>query len=349
MIKSVLLRILLLCVAAFLLMISGIAAGTIEENTTPLNKMAKIDTGPRPQGEIAFLKDGGIWIMDTDGKNRYSICQVTNAVGRISFSPDNKRIAFSREGQDASKLPSDEGGAHKLHDIFIAFVDSAKTNPSWWNRATFGLGGYYPEWSDNDSMVYYQNDINAGFVDYIIPSHQLAKVSVYDGHGEHYRKDYQSLATNMIMPTFTRDGEKVAYVISFSLATDKYNFQNFGVKIVNMADIMKPESEMRKATPGLEKAISPQWSPDGQWLAYLNNDMRNPGIYVIKADLSETRLIYSPTVTQGLNPFGVGWAPNSKWMTFAAGDGTIYIVDINGENLTAITGPGKHSNPTWSH
>jgi Tol biopolymer transport system component len=315
----------------------------------PSLNAGKIDAGPRPLGRIAFIKDGGIWIMDSDGKNRQVIVDITNASGRLSFSPDNKTIAFARKGQDANKLPSDEGGTHVLYDIFLAHIDSAATNIGWWTRATFSLGGSNPQWSDNDTMIYYVNDINAGFVDYIVPSMQLAKVSINDGHAEYLRKDWQSLSTNFMQPSFTRDGKKIAYLANYSVNADKYNFQNFGIRIIDTEDIMLSESEIRKPSPGLKNAVSPQWSPDGQWLAYLSNDMRNPGIYMIKSDLSENRLIFSPTISQQIMPHPVGWAPNSKWITFATADGTIYIIDINGENLTPLSGAGKHSNPAWSN
>jgi len=310
--------------------------------------MLTADVGARPTGRIAFISDGGISIMDTDGKNRRKVCAVDNARGRLSFSPDNKLIAFSREGRDANKLPSGEGGMHLLHDIFLAFVDSATTNTNWWKRVTFGLGGFYPEWSANDTIIYFQNDINAGFVDYIVPSQQLARVSINDGHAEYLRKDWQTLNTSTLMPSFTRDGKKLAFVISYSNDPDRYVISNYGIKIMDMKDIMIPESDLRKPTKGLGNAVAPSWSPDGQWLAYISNDMRKPGLYVISSDLSRKHVVFEPSVTQQISPNPVGWAPNSKWITFATMDGTIYVIDINGNNLMPITGPGKHSNPTWS-
>ncbi len=340
--------VLILFLIGLLSLASIIAAGKETPGSEP-SVTANMDPGPRPTGTIAFIKDGGIWTVNTDGGNRTKICEVTNARGRLSFSPDNKRIAFARDGHDTNKLPSDEGGRHLLFDVFIAFVDSAVTNPTWWNRVTFGLGGSYPQWSDNDTVIYYQNDINAGFVDYIVPSFQLAKVSINDGHADYIRKDWQSIATSFIMPTWTRDGSKMAYVISYSANEEKYSFQNFGVKIVDTNQPMLAEKEMRKPSKGLRKAICPQFSPDGKWLAYLNNDMRNPGIYIMRTDLSENRLVYAPEVGRQISPGPIGWSPNSKWMTFATADGTINIIDISGENLTAVTGPGKHSNPTWSN
>ncbi len=332
------------------IMIFGVArAAKPSQPASTTTTIGNIEAGARPTGRIAFIRDGGIWIMDSDGKNRQRVSSVSNAKGRVSFSPDNKLIAFSREGKDANKLPSDEGGAHQLHDIFLAFVDSAATNTNWWKKVTNSLGAFNPEWSANDTMIYYQNDINAGYVDYIAPVHVPAMVSITDGHATNLRKDWQTISTWTIQPTFTRDGKKMAYVIAYSDAADQYNFQKKGIKIIDMASIMIPETEMRKPSKGLENGVAPSWSPDGKWLAYVNNDMRDAGIFVVSADLSQKHQIFSSTVTQQASPQPVGWAPNSKWLTFATMDGTIYTVDINGNNLTPISGTGNNSNPAWSH
>jgi len=308
----------------------------------------KLEVGPKPTGRIAFISDGDVWIMDADGKNRQMVCNIDNARGRMSFSPDNKKIAFTREGKEASNLPSGEGGAHLLHDIFLAFVDSASTNTGWWNRVTFTLGAYQPEWSGDGTKIYFQNDINANTVDYIIPSHQIAFVEAEGGHSDYLRRDWQTLNTSQLMPSITRDGKKVAFAVQYSAQEGKYIMQNFGIKVVDMTDIMMPEKELRQPSKGLSGTTAPSWSPDGQWLAFLSNDVRNPGIFIIKSDLSDKRLVYSPPVSQPISPYPVSWAPDSKWFTFAGSDGVIYTIDINGENLTPLTGPGAHTCPAWS-
>lgn len=327
-----------------------LAAGTETPSQSISPDAGKFKIGAKPPGRIAFISEGDVWIMDADGKNRQKVCAAGNAKGRLSFSPDNKKISFSRRGKEASNLPSGEGGAHMLNDIFIAFVDSAKTNTNWWFRVTFGLGAALPEWSADGSEIFYQNDANAGFVDYLIPNHQLSRVNAEGGQETFLRKDWQTLNTMMLMPTVSTDKSKVAFVSRYNKDPEKqFAFQNSGVKIIKMSDIMIPENDLRKPSSGLHVATAPAWSPDGQWLAVISNDLRNPGIYIVKHDLSDKRLVFSPGVTQQLTANPVGWSPDSKWLVFAVADGTIYTIDINGGNLTPITGSGPHSNPDWSN
>lgn len=344
---KVFLSVTLIC--ALLLTFGLVSADQQDQPPKPPQESIKIQVGALPAGKIAFIGDSAIYIMDSDGRSRQKVCEVANARGRLSFSPDNKIIAFSRSGRDASKLPSEEGGMHSLHDVFLAFIDSAGTNINWWKRVTFGLGGYFPQWSRNDSIIFYQNDIHANKVDYIVPSHQLAKVNINDGHAEYLRKDWQMLNTSFLMPAFTRDGKKLAYIPYYSDDPDRYVITKHGVRILDMSDIMAPEAEIRKPTKGLEDAVAPSWSPDGQWLAYVSNDMRNPGIFVISADLKQKHVVFAPSITQQIAPDPVSWSPDSKWITFATMDGTIYVIDINGEQLRPITGAGNHSNPAWSN
>ncbi len=302
----------------------------------------------RPSGKIAFINDGDIWTMDADGKNRQKICEIKNAKGRISFSPDNKMIAFSREGKEQSNLPSGEGGGHLLHDIFIAYTDSAAGNPTWWRRKTFSLGAHHPEWSADGNMIYCQNDVHANEVDFIVPSFQVSAVEAEGGNMAYLRKDWQRLNMSMAMPSVSADGSKLAYVIMYAPDPDRYIFQYYGIKVINMTDIMKPETDMRLPTPELRDGYAPAWSPDGQWLAYVASKEKITSLVVIKSDMTEKRTLVPADSTRQVMLVAPGWSPDSRWLVFATTDGVIYTISRDGKNMTALTGAGKFSSPAWS-
>jgi len=93
---------------------------------------------------------------------------------------------------------------------------------------------------------------------------------------------------------------------------------------------------------------APSWSPDGKWIAYINEDMSNMGLYITNPDQTEKYLVYKPGPGQGLQTYTPSWSPNSQWLTFGMQDGSIWIIDITGNGLRQLTGSGLNTNPTWS-
>jgi len=76
--------------------------------------------------------------------------------------------------------------------------------------------------------------------------------------------------------------------------------------------------------------------------------MDEQGIYITNEDLTENYLVFRPGVGQTLQTFPLSWSPDSKWLTFGLGDGSIWIIDITGNNLRMILGPGMNEAPAWS-
>ena len=93
----------------------------------------KAGTIGKVSGQIGFIREGNIWTMNADGTNQQKITAVGNADGRMSWSPDNKRIIFTRSGIVDLKGPDYLGGKHKVYDLFLAYIDSAMNdNRQYW-------------------------------------------------------------------------------------------------------------------------------------------------------------------------------------------------------------------------
>ncbi len=108
------------------------------------------------------------------------------------------------------------------------------------------------------------------------------------------------------------DGARVAFAASrMDRETDGYRS---AVYVVG-ADGGEP----RQFTAGAKRDLSPRWSPDGRWLAFLSErGEEKPQLYVMPADGGEawplTKL-----------PFGAGvpaWSPDSRSIAFSAKTGT---------------------------
>jgi len=331
-------KIVYLILAAILTLTAALWAQTTQTANLPPEKVGELGT---PGGQIAFIRNDNLWVMDWDGKNQSAVVEAQNADGKLSWAYDNKRIAFTRRGLVDLKGPDNLGGQHKVYDIFIAYLDSAKAgNYNWWYRVTGELGGRHPNWRKSDGKIIFTQDINARIANATLPNYQTAVVDSSGGPIKIYRTDYDSTQLYMLMPTLGPDNQYAGVLYK--------GFQSVGIVVMPLDKKIIKDSEVGKTLKVLSGCTAPEWSPDGKWIAFVDTDMGRHGLYIISPDFKEKYLVYKPTVNQFLQTYPVSWSPNSKWLTFATSDGSIWIVDISGNNLRQVTGAGLNKAPTWS-
>jgi TolB protein len=95
--------------------------------------------------------------------------------------------------------------------------------------------------------------------------------------------------------------------------------------------------------------MSPAWSPDGQWLAYVSFESKHSAVYVQLVRTGERRLV---SARAGVNGAPV-WSPDGKRLalTLGASSGNldIYILDLTTQALTKITDdPSIDTEPEWA-
>jgi Tol biopolymer transport system component len=294
-----------------------------------------------PTGRIAFVRSGSIWVMKVDGSAQQKVTDVSNADGRLSFSPDNRRIVFTRSGEVDLRGPDMLGGKHKVYDLFMAYLDSLDAgNSMWWMRITDDLGSRDPEWLP-DGRIIFTKDMNANLVNAAMPNYQIVVSNDEGGSQELLRKDWQNMSEFLMNPTVNPKTGDIAFVHFFELKPQ-------GIAVLNEERFMAPLDSIRKVSTANNKRVAPSFSPDGKWLAYVYNDMNKAGIYITTPDLKEHYLVWSPPVNVYPRSLAPSFSPDSKWLTFATTDGSIWICDITGNQARRITVPGSDSAPAWS-
>ncbi len=296
-----------------------------------------------PLGKIAFIRDGDLWVMNWDGGNQFKVVAAQNADGRLSWAPDNRRIAFCRRGQIDLKGPDNLGGRHNVYDIFIGYLDSAKTNTNWWFRLTNDLGARHPEWSADGSKILFTKDLNANLANAVMPNYQTCMTDTTGETQEVLTIDWQNAKRFATMPTMAPDG-RYAFVLFKSLTEGK----PAGVVIASPELKSLTDEDLTAKAKFLPRATAPAWSPDGKWIAVIQSDLAENGIYIVSPDLTEKFLVYKPSAGQTLQTYPLSWSPDSRWLTFALQDGTIWIINITGGGLKQILSPGVNMAPAWS-
>jgi len=294
-----------------------------------------------PLGKIAYISNGDVWVMNWDGSNLFKLVQVENASGTLSWSPDGKRVAFTRQGTVEVRGPNNLGGAHKVYDIFVAYLDSALAkNTMFWYQLTDELGGRHPHWSADGGSVMFTHDLNANTVNAELPNYQLAWTDTAGTKINIYRKDFENAEIGVTMPSPGPNNQVVAVLFK--------GINQIGLAVLPLNMTSLASGDIGTTYKVLPAATAPAWSPDGKWIAYVDSDMSSQGIYITTPDFREKYLVYKPTVGRNMQTYPLSWSPDSKWITFATTDGIIWVIDITGGGLKQLTGSGMNMAPAWS-
>ena len=95
--------------------------------------------------------------------------------------------------------------------------------------------------------------------------------------------------------------------------------------------------------------MSPAWSPDGQWLAYVSFESKHAAVYVQLVRSGERRQV---SARAGING-APAWSPNGRKLALtlsgAGGNPDIYVLDLDTQTLTRITDdPAIDTEPEWA-
>jgi TolB protein len=115
--------------------------------------------------------------------------------------------------------------------------------------------------------------------------------------------------------------------------------------IVADADGANPRVILESHQP----VMSPAWSPDGQWLAYVSFEGKRSSIYVQQVSTGQRRQV---SARVGING-APAWSPDARKLLVtlggSAGTPNLYILDLASQQLTRLTdGPSIDTEGAWA-
>jgi TolB protein len=105
----------------------------------------------------------------------------------------------------------------------------------------------------------------------------------------------------------------------------------------------------RVALQSSEPVMSPAWSPDGEWLAYVSFENKAAAVFVQRVRTGERRQVSARAGVNGAPVFSPDGTKLALTLSGSAGNLDVYVLDLGTQQLTRITqDPAIDTEPAWA-
>ncbi|MGD0095607.1 MAG: Tol-Pal system beta propeller repeat protein TolB [Terracidiphilus sp.] len=255
-----------------------------------------------------------IWQMDYDGQNQRAVTHLGAVSLSPRVSPDNSRIAFAALGR--------EGWAIRMYSLELGRMIN-------FSAGFAGGSNQSPAWSGDGTKIAFSSSRSGD-----------SEIWVVDANGGNLHS-VTSLRGPNVSPTWNpRTNAQIAWTGGRTGEPQIYTMDQDGANIQRMTDS--------------GYAVSPSWSPNGQFLTFSWNRKYGPGdpggqdIYVM--DIASKRWL-QVTHESGSNDFP-SWAPDGRHIVFERSMGPhnhqIWSMLADGTQQRQLTQSGQNFMPNWS-
>src|SRR5690606_12678037 len=132
--------------------------------------------------------------------------------------------------------------------------------------------------------------------------------------------------------------------IAYVSVTDTPPAQRYELLIAD-ADGENPRVALQSSDP----VMSPAWSPDGEWLAYVSFEKKAAAVFVQRVRTGERRQVSARAGVNGAPSFSPDGSKLALTLGGSGGNLDIYVLDLASQALTRITqDPAIDTEPVWS-
>ena len=324
--------------------------------------------GWTPDGKIAYGSTAGnfinrqqrLWLIDPAGgmPQRTKI----NEIATVSFFPDGKTIAYTRQNSFRFNWRRYRGGSQGKVSFYNFSENKYWELPSKREQSYFplvvGKSVFYISDRSNGVENLYRYDMDGG------QDHQLThytdadirtpstdgKTITYERDGLLYAYDIASGQAHQIEARIlSEDLNARPYLRNVSGQISSLDISPSGIRVVveargNLFSVATKHGDTRNFTNlSGSRARFPHWSPDGKSIAYVTDQTGNYEVYTQpQLGGTPTQLTFNTTGTIQ----EVEWSPTGKYIDISKSDNSLWILDVASKKLTEVANP-KYPLGNW--
>jgi len=301
---------------------------------------------PPPSGEIAFIREQGIWLMNSDGSSPRELVTTGRVANKLEWSPDNSTILFCQGGMQAYQLPEGGGGTVKLYNIFSLKVSDPTKITQLSHDAISSAPDYFP---DGKSMAFTRN-LNAFDVHKEIPNFQVFVQSLAgpDLPVEPLNRGKITTGLQLLTPAVSPDGQTIACVVTNEAQVITVK-QSLGIVLFPAGGFTGTSGDWIRKAEEIPLGYAPSWSPDGRYVAFVDMVPNTRSLAIWDTKEKTKRTIYTPASGSGVSTSAPSWSADGNWLVFSDANRNIMIVDRNGQFARQLTSLGADLSPAFSN
>lgn len=181
---------------------------------------------------------------------------------------------------------------------------------------------YSPAWSPNGQIIAFMSDRSGKYNIFLMHADGSGLSPLLSNNGKN------------MSPAWSHTTQELAFV------SDQAEEGVFDLYITN------DKGQTRRVTQGIGKVFAPDWSSNGRFIAFANENGNNFDIYIIKPDGTDLQQVTNDKAKDYLPK----WSPDNNYIMFVSerdGSPDIYVTNEAGEVQQVTTHYGTDTSPWW--